>query len=181
MSENFIFIYLGLTIFTKEDEVFHWGLIIFTMLFILVARALSVFPLARLINNLERAKRVGVWQYIKARLRPRNDFSIHILESANSEPDTISKPHQVMLWWAGLRGAIAFALSLDMKTPSAMEVRTTTLVVVISSIVLLGGSTVFALKRLRIQMNEKAISSPVSVCLFRDMLILLYIAGEELV
>jgi hypothetical protein len=39
MSENFVFIYLGLTIFTKADELFRWGLIFFTLFFILIARA----------------------------------------------------------------------------------------------------------------------------------------------
>jgi hypothetical protein len=43
---------------------------------------------------------------------------------------------------------------MDMKTPNAVEVRTTTLMVVILSILLLGGTTIAALKRLQIKMAD---------------------------
>lgn len=50
MSENFIFIYLGMTLFTKEKLVFLPVLILLTLVFIMAARYCSVFPLASLVN-----------------------------------------------------------------------------------------------------------------------------------
>ena len=60
-----------------------------------------------------------------------------------------------MLWWAGLRGAIAFALSVEVKGPSSMPIRTTTLVVCVFTIVLLGGTTRFMLDYLNIPLSDK--------------------------
>jgi hypothetical protein len=56
-----------------------------------------------------------------------------------------------MLWWAGLRGAIAFALSFDVEGEAGGAIRTTVLVVCVISIITLGGSTNFALERLKIR------------------------------
>ncbi|KAJ3193087.1 monovalent cation:H+ antiporter, CPA1 (nhx1), partial [Irineochytrium annulatum] len=104
LSENFIFIYLGVTLFTKTDEVFLPGFIFFTMIIILFARYASVIPLAHLLNAINR------------QMNPHR------------EEEVIPRNHQLMLWWAGLRGAIAFALSFDVAGPSGKAVRTTTLV-----------------------------------------------------
>lgn len=73
----------------------------------------------------------------------------------DSIPDAIPKNHQIMLWWAGLRGAIAFALSVEVKGPSSMPIRTTTLVVCVFTIVLLGGTTKFMIDYLNIPVSEK--------------------------
>ncbi|KAI9004226.1 Sodium/hydrogen exchanger family-domain-containing protein [Gaertneriomyces semiglobifer] len=133
LSENFVFIYLGITVFTKEDEVYRPWLILFTLIICLVARYLSVIPLARLINA------------AAAKLHP------------NAVGDEIPRNHQLMLWWAGLRGAIAFALSFEVTgdTPetsrTAKVIQTTTLIICIITVILLGGSTNYALGHLGIR------------------------------
>ena len=93
----------------------------------MVARFVSVVPLARLIN------RIHQWKY-------PNDSSKQIPEN-----------HQYMIWWAGLRGAIAFALSYDVEGANSKAVQTTILVVCVISIVVLGGTTPFALRYLNIK------------------------------
>src|ERR1700755_1944089 len=50
LSENFIFIYLGLSLFTESSLVFKPLFIIITVIGICVARWCAVFPLSRLIN-----------------------------------------------------------------------------------------------------------------------------------
>jgi len=55
-----------------------------------------------------------------------------------------------MLWWSGLRGAIAFSLSLSSNQVHP-AVRTTTLVICVVTVVFLGGGTPFMLKRLGIR------------------------------
>ncbi|TPX38731.1 hypothetical protein SeLEV6574_g07667 [Synchytrium endobioticum] len=137
LSENFVFIYLGVTLYTNRDELYLPGLIIFALAFIVLARYASVIPLARLINMLNR------------KLYP-------------NKPDLIPRNHQLMLWWAGLRGAIAFALSFDVSGPAAQAIRTTTLVVCVISVIVLGGTTPRVIKELGIKtgVERKRRTSP---------------------
>ncbi|KAJ3297654.1 monovalent cation:H+ antiporter, CPA1 (nhx1) [Borealophlyctis nickersoniae] len=127
LSENFVFIYLGVAVFTQVDEVFVFGLVFFTLIICLIARYISVIPLAHMINA------------ITLRMHPHSNR----LE--------IPRNHQLMLWWAGLRGAIAFALSFEVTGPSAGLVRTTTLVICIVTVIMLGGTTNYALEKLKIR------------------------------
>lgn len=87
---------------------------------------MSVIPLARLINIVSRRVHGNGGEEI-----PRN--------------------HQLMLWWAGLRGAIAFALSFEVTGDTAKVVQTTTLIICIITVILLGGTTNIALERLGIR------------------------------
>ncbi|KAJ3129913.1 monovalent cation:H+ antiporter, CPA1 (nhx1) [Nowakowskiella sp. JEL0407] len=125
LSENFIFIYLGVTLFTREGEVYLPFLIFYTLIIILIARYLSVIPLAEIIN------------WINVRLYHRDTV--------------IPKNHQLMLFWASLRGAIAFALSFEVSGKAAEPIRTTTLMVCVITIILLGGTTNYALVNLKIR------------------------------
>ena len=147
LSENFIFIYLGVTLFTKRDEAFYPGLIFSTLIIIMVARYFSTIPLARLINWVNRR-----WG---SRSVLRDAYYLNSSPSRVSKhsDDVIPPNHQMMLWWAGLRGAIAFALSYDVEGPSGTAIRTTTLVVCVVSIVVLGGTTNFALEYLKIRVG----------------------------
>ncbi|KAI8851407.1 Sodium/hydrogen exchanger family-domain-containing protein [Chytridium lagenaria] len=132
MSENFIFIYLGVTLFTKADAVYLPSFIFLTLAIILFARYASTAPLAALINAISR------------RANPHR------------EQDQIPKNHAIMLWWAGLRGAIAFALSFDITGPSGPALRTTTLVVCVLTVIGLGGTTNWALEKLKIRVGVGA-------------------------
>lgn len=132
LSENFIFIYLGVTIFTKKDQDFIPTLIVSTLFIIMVARYISVIPLAELINSVSR------------RIDP-------------SSTPKIPRNHQLMIWWAGLRGAIAFALSYELDGPNAAAMQTTILMVCVISIIVLGGSTPIALEYLKIKMGDQVI------------------------
>ncbi|KAG0249915.1 monovalent cation:H+ antiporter, CPA1 (nhx1) [Mortierella polycephala] len=116
LSENFIFIYLGLTLFTETDLDYKTPFIIFTFIFICISRYLAVFPLSALINRV----------------------SVYVLKRS----DTLSRPHQVMLFWAGLRGAVAFALAASLDgVNEAAALKTTILVVVVLSVIIFGGTT----------------------------------------
>lgn len=64
--------------------------------------------------------------------------SVYVLKRS----DTLSRPHQVMLFWAGLRGAVAFALAAGLDGVSeAAALKTTILVVVVLSVIIFGGTT----------------------------------------
>jgi sodium/hydrogen exchanger-like protein 6/7 len=50
LSENFVFIYLGVTLFTFGKHDLNFIMIIIALVSIMVARYLSVIPLAEIIN-----------------------------------------------------------------------------------------------------------------------------------
>ena len=58
MSENFIFTYLGITIFARNDFVYRWDLIFATVLVLLISRACNVFPLAFLSNLFNKRDKI---------------------------------------------------------------------------------------------------------------------------
>ncbi|RHZ46791.1 hypothetical protein Glove_606g123 [Diversispora epigaea] len=124
LSENFIYIYLGLTLFTKTDLEYKPFFIFFTAIFMCVSRYCAVFPLSNLLNAI-------------ARYRKRTE--------------TLSHSHSVMLFWCGLRGAVAFALAAGLQGDNASAMRTTILVVVVLSVIVFGGTTSRMLEILKIQ------------------------------
>ncbi|KAG2191083.1 hypothetical protein INT46_001943 [Mucor plumbeus] len=114
LSENFIFIYLGINLFTQDDLDYKPLFILATLAFICIARYASVAPLSMMINAVCRAL---------------------------GKPDTLPRNHQMMLFWAGLRGAVAFALASGITGDSAPAMRTTILAVVVLTVLLFGGTT----------------------------------------
>jgi NhaP-type Na+/H+ or K+/H+ antiporter len=113
MAEAFLFIYLGIGIYTTDQETFNLN---FTLLIILggcIARAAAVFiPL-------------GIFACIKK-------FKI-----------SINFKQMVIIWFSGLiRGAIAFALSLKIDgniAPHKEALISITLIVVLMTTIILGG------------------------------------------
>ncbi|RKP05029.1 Cation/H+ exchanger, partial [Thamnocephalis sphaerospora] len=126
LSENFIFIYLGVTLFTAKDGVFRPLFVACIMVFVCVARYLAVFPLAKFINFIAR----------------------RILRRSR---DPLPETYQVMLFWAGLRGAVAVALATSLDGPSAPAVRTSILCVVVLSVLLFGSTTSTVIHRMGIR------------------------------
>jgi len=47
------------------------------------------------------------------------------------------------MWFAGLRGAMAFALTLNVPTPEQRAILTTTLILVLFTVLVLGGYHTF--------------------------------------
>jgi len=54
LSENFIFVYLGLNLFTQEFAVFKPLFILITLIAVIFTRYLAVFPLSEVINLFHR-------------------------------------------------------------------------------------------------------------------------------
>lgn len=122
LSENFIFIYLGLSIFTnapREEPLTNYIKPLFitiTIVSVIFTRYASVFPLSEAINFFHRHAR-------------------------GQRHDELSHSYQMMLFWAGLRGAVGVALAAGFQGPNAQTLRTTVLVVVVATVVLFGGTT----------------------------------------
>ena len=130
LSENFIFIYLGLSLFTETDLEFKPLFILITVVGVCVARWCAVFPLAGLIN----------W-FIRYRARRRGQ------EVAEELPGN----WKAMIFWAGLRGAVGVALAEGLEGTNRFTLRATVLVVVVLTVIIFGGTTARMLEILQIR------------------------------
>ncbi|GAQ91037.1 Na+/H+ antiporter [Klebsormidium nitens] len=130
LSETFVFIYQGVALFLNPQA---WdkslNFTVISIFAILLARLLNVYPCAWVINM----------------FRP-----------ADSK---IPSKHQHALWYGGLRGAMAFALSLqsvtDLPDGHGKIFLTTTLFTVLFTVLTIGGSTGSMLKLLKIETEEE--------------------------
>ena len=121
LSENFIFIYLGLTLFTETTLYFKPLFILITVIGICAARWAAVFPLSMAIN----------W-FIRYRAKRRG----------KDVADELPHSYQVMLFWAGLRGAVGVALAASLKAgQNVPTLQATILVVVVLTVIIFGGTT----------------------------------------
>jgi sodium/hydrogen exchanger-like protein 6/7 len=120
LAENFVFSYMGLSLFTYKNHQWVPGFIMFSFVAIFAGRVINIYILSFLLN-LGRAKK------IKFRF-------------------------QHMLVFAGLRGAIAFALAIRNTQSQARQlIFTTTLVIVMGTVLVCGGFTTLMLQFLRIK------------------------------
>lgn len=130
LSENFIFIYLGLSLFTDDKLEYRPLFILITVAGICAARWCSVFPLSKIINAVT-----------KYRQRRRG---VEVVEE-------IPYAHQAMIYWAGLRGAVGVALAAGLTGSNGNTLRATVLVVVVLTVIIFGGTTARMLEILGIR------------------------------
>uniref|UniRef100_A0A7N6F9C8 Sodium/hydrogen exchanger n=1 Tax=Anabas testudineus TaxID=64144 RepID=A0A7N6F9C8_ANATE len=110
LAENFIFSYMGLTLFSFQSHVFNPLFIIGAFVAVFLGRAANIYPLSFLLN-LGRKNKIG----------------------ANL---------QHVMMFAGLRGAMAFALAIrDTETYARQMMFSTTLLIVFFTVWICGGGT----------------------------------------
>ncbi len=97
---------------------------------------------------------VGLFSIFPA--RAANVFPICAVVNKTRSVNKIPWNHQLMIWFSGLRGAIALALSLDVPTESQPKIFTTTLFIVMVTVFCMGGLTASMLKWLKIDMGPDA-------------------------
>ncbi|EUC31995.1 hypothetical protein COCVIDRAFT_106868 [Bipolaris victoriae FI3] len=130
ISENFIFIYLGLSLFTDDKLDYKPLFILITVAGICAARWCAVFPLSRIINSVTRYRQ-----------RRRGEELV----------EEIPWAHQAMIYWAGLRGAVGVALAAGLTGNNGDTLRATVLVVVVLTVIIFGGTTARMLEILGIR------------------------------
>uniref|UniRef100_A0A670ZDN8 Sodium/hydrogen exchanger n=1 Tax=Pseudonaja textilis TaxID=8673 RepID=A0A670ZDN8_PSETE len=120
LAENFIFSYMGLTLFTFQNHVFNPTFVVGAFLAVFLGRAANIYPLSFLLN-----------------LGRRNKIGTNI---------------QHMMMFAGLRGAMAFALAIrDTATYARQVMFSTTLLIVFFTVWVFGGGTTPMLSCLHIR------------------------------
>ncbi|KPU73509.1 uncharacterized protein Dana_GF14455, isoform C [Drosophila ananassae] len=119
LAENFIFSYIGVSMFTFPKHHFDAGFIITAFICAALGRAVNVYPLSWLLN---------------IRRKPK-----------------ISTNFQHMLFFAGLRGAMSFALAIRNTVSDARQTMlTATSLIVIFTVIIQGGAANFLLNWLKI-------------------------------
>lgn len=122
VAENFIFTYIGVSMFTFQKHYWDLAFILVSFLAVIIARVCTVYPLSGLLNLGRHNK--------------------------------ISLPFQHILFFAGLRGAIAFALAIrNTENVARRAIATTSSLIVIVTVIVCGGSTMQLLKWLKIPIN----------------------------
>lgn len=140
LSENFIFIYLGLSLFTQEILVYKPLFIIVTVFAVVASRYCAVFPIASVVNAVKRARN-------NRRARATGGGGI----PRGAVEEELPRQYQIMLFWAGLRGAVGFALSAGIEGQNAIALQTTVLVTVVLTVIVFGGTTAQMLEILGIR------------------------------
>lgn len=116
---------------------YAWGdynlwMVISTLIFCIIGRGLNIFPITFVLNIIR--------------------------------PKKIPLNHQVMMWFSGLRGALAFAMALDLRkrTTNGPIFLTTTLVIILFTVCVLGNitSTILGLLKIRIGHDLEESASP---------------------
>ncbi|KAH1023602.1 hypothetical protein HUJ04_012776 [Dendroctonus ponderosae] len=123
LAENFIFSYIGVSMFTFPKHHFETWFIIAGFICAAIGRAANVYPLSFLLN-LGRHPKI-----------PLN--------------------FQHMLFFAGLRGAMSFALAIrNTRSEARQAMLTTTSLIVIITVIIQGGASMNLLKWLKIPVGS---------------------------
>ncbi len=128
LSENFIFVYIGISLFTNGQQQWEFSFILGSILAVILARALNIYPLSYVINL------------------------------SRSRNQKIEMETQHFLVFSGLRGAMAFALAIrNTSTQARKLILTTTSVIVIITVIFCGGLTnkMMSILRLDEKLNER--------------------------
>lgn len=133
LAETLTYVYIGGVVATelsvgtagKDRKTWQPALIGLTMALCLLGRALNIFPLSFIINLNRPARR-------------RIPFRM-----------------QVVMWWAGLRGAVALALARLMPALDSKVYQATTLAIVLLTTVVGGGSTASVLEATGMRASDR--------------------------
>eukprot|EP01134_Creolimax_fragrantissima_P001798 CFRG1798T1 len=125
-AENFIFGYLGVSLFTYPGLVWEPLSLIFGLVNCLIGRATGVFVISSFLNKIR------------------------------SERNQIPLRQQIMLWFSGLRGAVAFALAIEnSQTKESRIILSTTLFVVITTVYVCGSLAIPVAEYLQVTLKSR--------------------------
>lgn len=139
LADAAVCLLIGVSVVQLSSKGWYFGL--WTMLFCLIGRFTSVVPVALIANSIKRV----------------------VAKAQDMEPANLLEPkHMFMMWHAGLRGAIALALSLELGewvdrldgAGSRHALQTATFFLICVFLLVFGGSTSTMLKRLNVETGK---------------------------
>jgi len=129
LADTLVFLYLGMALFAFSDD-YNFGTIVFGLLAIFIARASHVLPITAIINLFRKPEK------------------------------KITNKFKFFIWLAGLRGGIALVLAIELKEfehelnysigHGAPVLFTSTLIIAVITIVIMGGITTPLLEKFKI-------------------------------
>lgn len=129
VTETIVFVYMGMIVFTGKFYAFSFKFSLAGLFLCLVGRFFNIFPLSFMANL------------------------------CRGEDEKIPVQMQCVLWFAGLRGAIAFALAVNMPGSHADIYATSTLFICIFTTVVCGGCTEMILTHFGMKQTSDSMSS----------------------
>ncbi|CAL8079486.1 unnamed protein product [Calicophoron daubneyi] len=184
LSENFVFAYIGVSTFTFQQHYWDVRFVLIALFACIVARAVNVYPLSAIINlcrsygkscksdcfrGRSRARQSAETQssvvdansgqssgydVLKDSYRPSSDQDD---ESTKMFTADIPWNVQHMLFYSGLRGAMAFSLAIRNTSSTTRQMFfSTTIVVVMITVIIFGGlsTTMLAWLKIRVGVNS---------------------------
>ena len=140
--ETIVFLYMGMGVFTGRFKNWDVMFAFIGLLFCLIGRALNIFPISWIANC--------------CRQRGENKISIKM---------------QCVMWFAGLRGAFAFALSMNMPGPNSDTYSAATLFICMFTTIVCGGYTEKILTRFGMRRGDESSDDGESILGIDDVLV----------
>ncbi|GIL79960.1 hypothetical protein Vretifemale_9195, partial [Volvox reticuliferus] len=148
LFELFVFCYIGTTMFLQDEEFKIVGYTALSLVALAVSRAANILPCTAIVNLLRPVER-------------------HILPA-----------QQFMMWWSGLRGAMAFALSVEADErfgEYGKVMKTCTFYLVFITVLFNGGTSAYLLRRLKLRAED----TPALILHLQDNLSRMHGFGSE--
>ena len=167
LAETSIFLELGLSVYalSREGSV-QWRFILWALLACLIGRAINIFPIAYLFNRSLNNTSAELASDFDGTFFEMHDESNESGGGANGESARTFIPSikrdlkiknntALMLWFSGLRGAVAYACVRHFPNTFGHQTEfiATTMVIVLVTVFVLGGTTETVLNLLRIDMH----------------------------
>ena len=151
LAESAIFLELGLSLFGIPRGITHAGFIFVAFVACLIGRALNIYPLSFVIN-----KKL-IQSNVSFQLKQSGDTSFSSLpEIVSLSADLrVSSKTSHMLWYAGLRGAVAYACAKSFPNDlnHQSDIVATTMWIILITVFLFGTTTDAALNVLKIDVD----------------------------
>eukprot|EP01012_Entosiphon_sulcatum_P016727 TRINITY_DN21618_c0_g1_i1.p1 TRINITY_DN21618_c0_g1~~TRINITY_DN21618_c0_g1_i1.p1 ORF type:complete len:690 (-),score=110.74 TRINITY_DN21618_c0_g1_i1:130-2166(-) len=136
LAETFVFVYLGLAMFTYPQTFAKIRLIVLAFVIILIARIFNIVPNTLIVNLFRR--------------------------DPHKKPAKINTRFQFMLWFSGLRGAVAFVIAVTSyahddfpENGDGAAILTTTLFIAVITVFTMGGSITWFMDKLKVRELEE--------------------------
>uniref|UniRef100_A0A095ASG5 Sodium/hydrogen exchanger 9 n=1 Tax=Schistosoma haematobium TaxID=6185 RepID=A0A095ASG5_SCHHA len=164
LSENFVFAYIGVSTFTFPHHYWNARFVFIALFSCVIARAVSVYPLTALINFCRTYQCSCSTKCLKRKfdsnsqlsyssdknIVPGSSFlsnsidsgSVAVTSADNNRKDKSNKitlNFQHMIFFSGLRGAMAFSLAIRNTSSEIRRMFFSTIIVIVMTTVLLGG------------------------------------------